>query len=64
MDWLLYDNGLRHERVKLACHQNKLYKSLDYWPRDKLTFDFLERGMGIVPAPHFVYGFSIKILLI
>ena len=26
-----------------------------------LSFDFLEKGLGIVSQPHFVYGFSIKL---
>ena len=25
-----------------------------------LSFDFLEKGLGIVPLPYFVYDFSIK----
>ena len=35
MDWFLYDNGLRHERVKRA----KLYKSLN--ANDLLSADDL-----------------------
>ena len=26
MDWFLYDNGLRHERVKCASHSNSAKK--------------------------------------
>ena len=42
---------------------NKLYKTLDYWSRDMLNFDFLEKGLGIVTPLHFVYNFSWKIFL-
>ena len=32
--------------------KNKLYKILDYCSIDMLNFDFLEKGLGIVSAPH------------
>ena len=38
----------------------KLYKTLDYWSRDMLNFDFLEKGQGIVFPSIFVYDFSKK----
>ena len=38
-------------------------KLWDYLSRDKLNFDFLENGLGIVSPPHFVYGLSTKIFL-
>ena len=34
-----------------------MYKFLDYWFRDLLNFDFLERDLGIVSPTHFVYDF-------
>ena len=37
-----------------------MYKTLDYWPRDMFNFDFLEKGLGVVSRPHFVYDFSRK----
>ena len=37
--------------------RKKLYATLDYWSRDTLNFDVLKKGLGIVPLPHFVYGF-------
>ena len=37
--------------------KNRLYKTLDYWSRDMLNFDFLEMGLGVFSPPHFVYGF-------
>ena len=47
--------------LKLACNRNKLFKTLHYWPRDILNFDFLVKDLGIVPPPHF--DFSTKMLL-
>ena len=44
----------------LAYNKNKLYKIADYWSRDMLNFDFLEKGLGIVSLLHFVYDFSRK----
>ena len=49
--------------LNLAYYKNKLYKTLDYWSRDNLNFDILEKGLGIVSSPHFVYDFSIKMFL-
>ena len=48
--------------LKLAKNTNKLYKNIDtdYWYRDILNFDFLEKGQGIVSPPHFLYDFSTK----
>ena len=37
--------------LNLAHNENKLYKTLDYWFRDKLNFDFLEQGLGIGSPP-------------
>ena len=39
--------------------QNKLLKTLYYWSRDMLNFDFLEKGLGVISPLHFVYDFSI-----
>ena len=33
--------------LNLTYNKNKLYKSLDYWSRDMLNFDFLDKGQGI-----------------
>ena len=49
--------------LNLAYIGNKLYKTLDYWPRDTLNLDFLEKGLGIVYPRNFVYNFSRKIFL-
>ena len=48
---------------KLAYNKNKLSKTLDYWFRDMLNFDFSEKGLGLVSPPHFVYHFSRKTFL-
>ena len=49
--------------LNLAYNKNTLYKTLDYWSTDMLNFDFLEKDLGIVSSPHFVYDFSRKMLL-
>ena len=48
--------------LNLPYNKNKLYKTLDYWSRNMLNFDFLEKGLGIAFPPHFVYDFSKKIV--
>ena len=42
----------------LTYNKNKLYKTLDYWSRDMLNFDNLEKRLGIVSPTNFVYDFS------
>ena len=49
--------------LKLAYNKNKLFKTLHYWSRDTLNFDFLDKGLGTVSPPHFVYDFSTKLFL-
>ena len=57
--------------LNLAYNKNKLYKTLDFIKlyetldisRDMLNFDFLEKGLGIVSPPHFLYDFSRKNLM-
>ena len=46
--------------LNFAYNKNKLSITLDCWSRDKLNFDILEKGLRIVPPPHYVYDFSIK----
>ena len=36
------------------------YLILYYWSRGMLNFNFLEKGLGIVSPPYFVYDFSRK----
>ena len=47
----------------LAYNKNKLCQTLDYWSRDMVNFDFLEKGLGIVFPPSCVYVFSRKMFL-
>ena len=49
--------------LRLAYNKNNLYKTSDHWSRDILNFDFLEKDLGIVSPPHFVYDFSTKMFL-
>ena len=49
--------------LNLAYNKNKLYKTLGYWSRDMLNFDFLEKGLGIVSPPHFLYDISRKMFV-
>ena len=50
--------------LNLAYNRNKLFKTLYHWSRDKLKFDFLEKGLGIASPSHFVYHFSRKMFLV
>ena len=47
----------------LQFNKNKLYKSLNYWSRYMLNFNFEEKDLGLVSSPHFVYDFSTKMFL-
>ena len=49
---------------QLSYNKNELYKTFDYWSRDMLNFDFLEKGLGINSPPHLVFDFSRKMFLI
>ena len=49
--------------LKLAYNWIKLFKTLHYWSRDMLNFDFLDKGLVIVSPPHFVSDFSTKMFL-
>ena len=51
------------DNLNLAYNKNKPYKTLDYWSRDMLSFNFLEKNLGLVSPPHFVYDFSIKMFV-
>ena len=47
----------------LTYNKNKLHKTLDYWSRDMLNLEFLEKSLGVASLPHFVYNFSRKMFL-
>ena len=34
-----------------SYNKNKLYKTLEYWSRDKLNFNFSKNGLGLVSPP-------------
>ena len=61
MVWSLV--SIYFDTLHLIYNKNKLYKTLDYWSRQLFNFDFLEKGLGIVSLPHFLYDFSRKIFL-
>ena len=44
--------------LELTYNRNKLFKTLHYWSRNMLNFDFLDKGQGIVSPARFVYDFS------
>ena len=46
--------------LKLAYNRNKVFKTLHYWSRDMLNFDFLDKGLEIVSPAQFMYDFSTK----
>ena len=46
--------------LRLAYNRNKLLKNLQYWSRDMLTFDFLDKDLGIVFPAHFCMMISQK----
>ena len=39
--------------LNLPCNKNKLYKTLDYWSKNMLNFNFWEKGLGLVSPSHF-----------
>ena len=41
--------------LNLGYNKNKLYKTLDYWSRDILKLDSLQKGLGIASPTHFVH---------
>ena len=49
--------------LNLPCNKNKLYKTLSYLSGDMLNFIFLEKRLGLVSPPRFVYDFSEKMFL-
>ena len=49
--------------LNLTCNEEKLQKTLHYWFRDKLKFDCLEKGLGIVSPPYFVDDFLRKVFV-
>ena len=50
--------------LNLTKNWIKIHKALEYWSRDMLNFDFLEKGLGIVSILHFVHDFLRKMFFI
>ena len=48
---------------KLVPNKCKLHKTLDYWSRDILTFNFLQKSLALASPPHCVYDFSKKTII-
>ena len=46
--------------LNLPYNKNKLYKTLDYWSRDILNFNFSEKSLGLVSLANFMYDVSRK----
>ena len=49
--------------LDLTYNKNKLYKTLEYWFKDMLNFNFSEKGLELVSLAHFVYDFLKKMFL-
>ena len=45
-------------QVGIQKKKKKLYKTLDYRSIVMSNFEYVEKGLGIVSPPHFVYDFS------
>ena len=52
----------RNEQVGEGSQKLEVSSERTFWmiPKDTFSFDFLEKCLGIVSAPHFVYDFSRK----
>ena len=50
--------------LNFVFNKNDLYKTLDYWFRDKLSFYYLKKNLGIVSPLRFLYDCSRKFLLL
>ena len=61
MVWSL--DAVTFDSPQLGKQLKQIYRTLEYRSRDMLTFDFLEKGLGIVSLPQFVYDFSRKMFL-
>ena len=52
-----------YKKIKILLKKKqwkKGYKTLDYWFRDMLNFNYLEKDLGIVYPAHLVYDYSKK----
>ena len=55
--------SINFDSPQLCKQLNKIYKTLEYWSKDMPNFGFLEKSLGIISLPHFVYDFSKKMFL-
>ena len=55
--------SITFDSPQLGKQLNKVYKTLEYWSRYVFNFGFLEKGLGIVFLPHFLYDISRKMFL-
>ena len=46
-----------------ADFELKFGNLIEFWLRELLIFDFLQKNLSIVSPPHFVYDFSSKMFL-
>ena len=49
--------------LNLTYDEDKLYETLEYWSRDMLNFDFLEKDLWIISPPYFVYDLKKMFLM-
>ena len=63
--FLLFEKALYEVKASGLHLSYNIFRSqlLNYWSRDILNFNFLEKGLAIVSPPHFVYDFSRKMFL-
>ena len=61
-NWSVVSFQYNVKTLHLADNENKLHEALDYWSRDMLNFDFLEKSQGIISLPHLENEVSKKII--
>ena len=52
------------DRPYLLYNKDKLHKTLGYWSRDMLNYNFSGKGLELVSPPHFMYDFWKKMFLV
>ena len=48
----------------LSYSKSKLYKTFDYWSRDMLKSEFLEKDLELISPPHFMCDLSREMLIL
>ena len=59
----VYIDSPQFSHDKKKTEELKKKKNLDYWLKDVINFEFLEKDLGIVSPQQFVYDFSRKTFL-